>query len=66
MITSARINEDLRGVEGLDWISAFNEGRSAAETAGIPPAAPSFGGLLQGPPKQDAGSTGSMGNSTLL
>jgi hypothetical protein len=23
MITSARINEDLRGVDGLDWISAL-------------------------------------------
>lgn len=35
MITSARINEDLRGVEGLDWISALrSEGIRKLREAG--------------------------------
>lgn len=35
MITSARINEDLRGVEGLDWISALrSEGIRQLRAAG--------------------------------
>ena len=35
MITSARINEDLRGVEGLDWISALrSEGIRQLREAG--------------------------------
>jgi len=35
MITSARINEDLRGVEGLDWISALrSEGIHKLREAG--------------------------------
>ena len=36
MITSARINEDLRGVAGLDWISALrSEGIRKLRAAGV-------------------------------
>jgi transposase len=36
MITTARINEDLRGVEGLDWISALrSEGIRKLMTGGL-------------------------------